>query len=257
MYIVSLGRFLFRHTNYVFTRASGASSGAFAAVCALCHIDASDCIRIYNEQQSKHHHVWPLDLLECFCRELLPEDCHHRCNGRIRIAAHQLSLTGFKRCIFTSFESKEDLIGAVLASASIPYITLPRLGYEYRGAYYVDGVYPEPFTDSIRILSVDLSNIDYPRCFSMSCTDPEVGSFAKRGLDDFTQWFQGGDSLVFSYTSITRSLWSRCLYHLLSRFPVVVVMVSMIVVYRRLRTTYCKHQTQDRSSLPRVTSKVI
>ena len=244
MYVISLGQFLFDRCNYIFDRASGASSGSFAAVCALCRIDASKCLEIYERERerSSYTRVWLIDLLRCFCNEILPNDSHIQCNSRIQIATHRITPFGLKRQIFTEFESKDDLIGAVLASSSIPFVTIPGFGFLYRGAYYIDGVYPDPIapSKSNSLLCINLGKVNSPplECHFLPMlwsrdttriTRSDVISFSQQGLLEFQEWIEKKrESDVFSVTPPKQSFFSR----VVTSFPLAVFLSLSFYCYQ-------------------------
>ena len=68
--------------------------------------------------------------------KVLPEDCHKRVNGRLHISVTRVSDN--KNVILSRFDSKEDLIQAVLCSCFIPFwsgIFPPK----FHGVSYIDG----------------------------------------------------------------------------------------------------------------------
>lgn len=68
--------------------------------------------------------------------KVLPEDCHKRVNGRLHISVTRVSDS--KNVILSQFDSKEDLIQAVLCSCFIPFwsgIFPPK----FHGVSYIDG----------------------------------------------------------------------------------------------------------------------
>ncbi|CAA7401545.1 unnamed protein product [Spirodela intermedia] len=74
------------------------------------------------------------DVLE----EFLPDDVHIRSNGRIRVAVTQL-LWRPKGLLVDQFDSKEDLINAVLTSSFIPGYLAPRPATLFRNRLCIDG----------------------------------------------------------------------------------------------------------------------
>ncbi|XP_020685136.1 uncharacterized protein LOC110101545 isoform X2 [Dendrobium catenatum] len=70
--------------------------------------------------------------------EFLPEDVHIRSNGRVRVAITQLSWRP-KGLLVDQFDSKEDLINAVITSSFIPGYLAPRPATLYRNRLCIDG----------------------------------------------------------------------------------------------------------------------
>ncbi|KAL6964362.1 hypothetical protein U1Q18_035417 [Sarracenia purpurea var. burkii] len=74
------------------------------------------------------------DVLEKF----LPDDVHTRCNGRVRVAITQI-LWRPKGLLVDQFDSKEDLINAVVTSSFIPGYLALRPGTMFRNQLCADG----------------------------------------------------------------------------------------------------------------------
>ncbi|VAH49746.1 unnamed protein product [Triticum turgidum subsp. durum] len=74
------------------------------------------------------------DVLEKF----LPDDLHIRCNGRIRVAITQLSWRP-RGLLVDQFDSKEDVINAIITSSFIPGYLAPRPATLFRNRLCVDG----------------------------------------------------------------------------------------------------------------------
>ena len=92
--------------------------------------------------------------------QVLPGDAHERCAGRLSIA-----LTPLKRrfdpwlhrrdpILITEFESRDDLIGALMCSSHIPFYLDGQYSRQWRGTWWVDGgfadIFPEKFTQRRR-----------------------------------------------------------------------------------------------------------
>ncbi|KAJ6706574.1 hypothetical protein OIU79_011086 [Salix purpurea] len=74
------------------------------------------------------------DVLEKF----LPDDIHVRCNGRVRVAVTQI-LWRPRGLLVDQFDSKEDLINAVVTSSFIPGYLAPRPATIFRNRLCIDG----------------------------------------------------------------------------------------------------------------------
>ncbi|KAJ6704507.1 hypothetical protein OIU85_030331 [Salix viminalis] len=74
------------------------------------------------------------DVLEKF----LPDDIHVRCNGRVRVAVTQI-LWRPRGLLVDQFDSKEDLINAVVTSSFIPGYLAPRPATMFRNRLCIDG----------------------------------------------------------------------------------------------------------------------
>lgn len=124
---------------------SGASAGAIAACCLLCDLPlgdiTSDVLRVALEARSRS--LGPFSpsfniqtlLLEGL-EKYLPEDAHIRVSGKLHISLTRVY--DGKNVIVSQFESREDLLQALLASAFVPVfsgILPPKL----RGVRCMDG----------------------------------------------------------------------------------------------------------------------
>ena len=70
--------------------------------------------------------------------DMLPPDCVARCNGRL----HILMCSRTRGLYFISeFNSKADLIEAIVASTHVPYFSDGRYAFTYRGEQHVDGAW--------------------------------------------------------------------------------------------------------------------
>lgn len=74
------------------------------------------------------------DILDRF----LPDDVHTRSSGRVRVAVTQL-LWKPRGLLVDQFDSKEDLINAVIASSFIPGYLAPKPATMYRNTLCIDG----------------------------------------------------------------------------------------------------------------------
>ncbi|GMH38710.1 hypothetical protein BSKO_06594 [Bryopsis sp. KO-2023] len=130
------------------TPVSGSSAGAIAAAFMASGIDMKDCLEANKRLQ--------LDVLrngtfQKLCNplrdtlmDMLPEDIHHRANGRVGLAVtiyrpltHDRPMEGR---ILDHFSDKEDFVEGIVGSCYIPYYVGPKAGIEYRGEIYSDGL---------------------------------------------------------------------------------------------------------------------
>ncbi|XP_014602623.1 PREDICTED: patatin-like phospholipase domain-containing protein 3 isoform X1 [Polistes canadensis] len=124
---------------------SGASAGAIAACCLLCDLPlgeiTSNVLRVARE--AREHTLGPFSpsfnvheiLLESL-QKFLPEDAHIRVNGKLHISLTRVY--DGKNVIVSHYNSREELLQALLASSFIPFfsgILPPR----FRGIRYIDG----------------------------------------------------------------------------------------------------------------------
>ena len=77
--------------------------------------------------------------------DVLPQDAHERCAGRLSVAAtplrHRLDPWLHRRdpVLISEFRSREDLVGALLCSSHIPFYVDGAYSRHWRGAWWVDG----------------------------------------------------------------------------------------------------------------------
>jgi hypothetical protein len=77
-------------------------------------------------------------VLRNFLEKFLPEDCHTKVNGRIRVAVTQVFRSP-RGLLVDYFESREDLINGLLTSCFIPGYLAPRPATIFRNRICVDG----------------------------------------------------------------------------------------------------------------------
>ncbi|XP_065159937.1 patatin-like phospholipase domain-containing protein 2 isoform X2 [Atheta coriaria] len=131
--------------HLLLSKISGASAGAIAACSLLCDLPlgdlTSDVLRVACEARSKslgpfHPSFNIQNILIENMEKLLPEDAHIRVSGKLHISLTRVY--DGKNVIVSQFDSKRDLMDALLASAFIPIfsgILPPR----FKGVRYMDG----------------------------------------------------------------------------------------------------------------------
>ncbi|XP_044747862.1 patatin-like phospholipase domain-containing protein 2 isoform X2 [Coccinella septempunctata] len=131
--------------HLLLNKISGASAGAIAACCLLCDLPLGDLtsnvLRAATEARKKS--LGPLspsyninNLLLEGLEKYLPDDAHIRVSGRLHISMTRVC--DGKNVIVSQFDSREELIQALLASAFIPIVSgiwPPK----FRGYRYMDG----------------------------------------------------------------------------------------------------------------------
>ncbi|KAF2905969.1 hypothetical protein ILUMI_00200 [Ignelater luminosus] len=131
--------------HLLLNKISGASAGAIAACCLLCDLPlgdiTSDVLRVAIEARSGS--LGPFspsfniqNLLLEGLEKFLPDDAHIRVSGKLHISLTRVY--DGKNVIISHFESREDLLQALLASAFIPVFSgiLPP---KFHGVRYMDG----------------------------------------------------------------------------------------------------------------------
>ncbi|XP_072386185.1 patatin-like phospholipase domain-containing protein atgl-1 isoform X1 [Diabrotica undecimpunctata] len=128
---------------------SGASAGAIAACCLICDLPigdmTSDVLRVCTEARSRslgafspsfNIHKLMLENLEKF----LPEDAHIRCSGKLHVSLTRVH--DGKNVVVSQFDSREELIQILLASAFIPFFS-GLIPPKFKGVRYMDGGYSD------------------------------------------------------------------------------------------------------------------
>ncbi|KAL1509177.1 hypothetical protein ABEB36_003953 [Hypothenemus hampei] len=135
--------------HLLLNKISGASAGAIAACCLLLDLPlgetTSDILRLATEARKRslgpfnpsfNIHRLLLHALEKF----LPEDAHLRVNGKLHISLTRVC--DGQNVIVSQFDSREELIQALLASAFIPIFS-GLFPPKYKGIRYMDGGYSD------------------------------------------------------------------------------------------------------------------
>nr|ARI45076.1 adipose triglyceride lipase brummer [Leptinotarsa decemlineata] len=124
---------------------SGASAGAIAACCLICDLPigdmTSDVLRVITEARSRslgafspsfNIHKLLMENLEKF----LPDDAHIRCSGKLHVSLTRV--WDGKNVVLSHFDSRDELIQVLLASAFIPFFS-GLLPPKFKGVRYMDG----------------------------------------------------------------------------------------------------------------------
>lgn len=133
-----------------FTPLSGASGGSIAAICCALNISMYEameaCISLYEDCRKNGTAGRLNQVLECVLRKKLPDNVIELLNnrsekgGQIIISFTQL-LPVPKAQFISDFSSKDDLIECILASSTIPFLSVPWPTFKCRGKPCVDGYF--------------------------------------------------------------------------------------------------------------------
>ena len=142
-------------------RLAGTSSGALVACAMINGCSIEDCTKIVLEtiSESKRHILGPFSPnfhlvrdLRRIMDDLLPVDAHIRSSGHLYVSMTRFP--DFKNVLVSDFESREELIQALICSSFIPLysgVALP----EFRGNLYFDGaisnIIPTIDSDTVKI----------------------------------------------------------------------------------------------------------
>ncbi|KAF8064606.1 HEBP2 [Scenedesmus sp. PABB004] len=121
---------------------AGSSAGSLIAASFNAGLDMATVERSmieFGEDCLKHGTRYRLGpLLRDFLQQYLPADAHERCSGTTHVAVTRL-LPYWQTQTVSSFESRDDLIAALLTSCHIPWYFDGRWMTKFRGRYCVDG----------------------------------------------------------------------------------------------------------------------
>uniref|UniRef100_A0A7N0ZS23 Patatin n=1 Tax=Kalanchoe fedtschenkoi TaxID=63787 RepID=A0A7N0ZS23_KALFE len=146
-----------------------AGSSAGAIVCAVVASGASmqealEATKILAEDCRQRGTAFRLGaVLRDILDKFLPNDAHIRSNGRVRVAVTQIFWRP-KGLLVDQFDSKEDLINAVITSSFIPGYLAPRPATMFRNRLCIDGgltlfMPPTSAAKTVRICAFPASRI--------------------------------------------------------------------------------------------------
>lgn len=122
--------------------ATGVSGGAINAVCLAAGIDVSPSSLYQSELRAalKRKPSAPVDAIRRALEACLPHDVATRLQGRARLAVVLAEGPWRERrpILVDTFDDKEDVIGAVCASAHLPYLMDGKPTASWRGRQYFD-----------------------------------------------------------------------------------------------------------------------
>nr|CAH7734814.1 unnamed protein product [Callosobruchus chinensis] len=135
--------------HLLLNKISGASAGAIAACSLICDLPVgdmtSDVLRVCAEARKRSLGAFSpsfninrllLENLEKF----LPDDAHIRCSGKLHVSLTRVH--DGKNVVISHFDSREELIQCLLASAFIPFFS-GLIPPKFRGVRYMDGGYSD------------------------------------------------------------------------------------------------------------------
>ena len=120
---------------------SGASAGSISSVMAACDVDLHQAMRVALHLPKKSKVYSHALLIQKWLQEILPDNCHELCSGKvfISITTVHLSFLPLHRKSISSFSSKQDLIDCCLASSFIPFVLDGHFLCKFHGESCVDG----------------------------------------------------------------------------------------------------------------------
>ncbi|KAL6426109.1 hypothetical protein ACFW04_008996 [Cataglyphis niger] len=163
--------------HLLLNKISGASAGAIAACSLLCDLPlgemTSNVLRLAGE--ARQHTLGPFSpsfdvqhfLLENL-RKFLPDDAHIRVNGKLHISMTRVY--DGKNVIVSQFNSKEDLMQALLATSFVPFFS-GLLPPRFHGIRYMDG----GFSDNLPTLDENTITVS-PFCGESDICPRDISS---------------------------------------------------------------------------------
>ncbi|KYQ50948.1 Patatin-like phospholipase domain-containing protein 2 [Trachymyrmex zeteki] len=156
---------------------SGASAGAIAACCLLCDLPlgemTSNVLRVAREARQRT--LGPFspsfniqEILLDGLRKFLPDDAHIRVNGKLHISLTRVY--DGKNVIVSQFNSKDDLMQALLATSFVPLFS-GLLPPRFHGIRYMDG----GFSDNLPTLDENTITVS-PFCGESDICPRDVSS---------------------------------------------------------------------------------
>ncbi|KAK1440336.1 hypothetical protein QVD17_06161 [Tagetes erecta] len=142
-YHLGVAKFLIEN-GYIKDTTPLAGSSAGAIVCAVVASGASmeealEATKVLAQDCRSRGTAFRLGaVLRDVLEQFLPEDAHIRSNGRVRVAVTQI-LWRPRGLLVDQFDSREDLINAVITSSFIPGYLAPRPAILFRNKLCIDG----------------------------------------------------------------------------------------------------------------------
>ncbi|EES09893.1 hypothetical protein BDA96_05G158000 [Sorghum bicolor] len=155
--------------GYITEKTPLAGSSAGAIICAVIASgntmqDALQVTKVLADNCRSKGTAFRLGaVLKDVLDEFLPDDLHIRCNGRIRVAITRLSWRP-RGLLVDQFDSKEDVINAVITSSFIPGYLAPRPATFFRNRLCIDGgltlfMPPTSAAETVRICAFPASRL--------------------------------------------------------------------------------------------------
>lgn len=179
----------------------GASVGAMACTCLLGNISMLQWIKYYQvvREDYAQNGTYPIEAFRKILVQVLPEDIHLRANGRLHISVRPYSSL-LNEHVINQYHSKQNLIDVVLASCTIPFITINQIGYNllHNGSQLltIDGIWPpRPNHDNeYPTLKINLMQYLLPYRHRLTPTLKSIDLLIMHGCIDGYNFFMYGES---------------------------------------------------------------
>ena len=123
------------------TPLAGCSAGSIVAVAIRCGIPHEDIVRFFfdavRDLRTHGTDTRLSDVLSHTLDRFLPQDAHLRCTGSVFIGVTKL--VALRHELHNRFDSRDDLIDAIVASCFVPMYTSARWTHRFRGSLVLDG----------------------------------------------------------------------------------------------------------------------
>jgi hypothetical protein len=202
-------------------RVAGCSAGAWAGAFMCLNLNSREWADTYNNTQlhmglgkqlpdedgneRPERHL--MDAYRCFTDSVFPDDVHKVCTGRLHVSITVMDGLIPRNVLVSQFDSKQELIDCLVASGTIPYISIGTAYSKVVGKFgprtmCLDGgitVNTPVFTDAVRRqVVVELSQVDYqgglsvrfsPRmwCANLALVDRSIEDLCIKGAMDCRQ----------------------------------------------------------------------
>jgi hypothetical protein len=189
------------------------SAGSIGAVCFICSyqedyitVDSfKELYELIRENYKKGIKI--AESARQFLQQYLPENAHLLCSGKVFITIIEITRYGPYKKIISEFSSKNDLIDVVIASCSIPHITINSFYTKCRNMYCVDGVFPIiPIEYKYEeTLIINFTNVDYSYYKTVFPVDLCIDKLIVEGIYDAQEFSRTKKSSIIYFKKIGTS----------------------------------------------------
>eukprot|EP00215_Chloropicon_roscoffensis_P007030 CAMPEP_0197504318 /NCGR_PEP_ID=MMETSP1312-20131121/3410_1 /TAXON_ID=464262 /ORGANISM="Genus nov. species nov., Strain RCC2335" /LENGTH=374 /DNA_ID=CAMNT_0043051155 /DNA_START=227 /DNA_END=1353 /DNA_ORIENTATION=+ len=128
---------------------AGSSAGSLISACLVCDLEADELmdnlLRMYRQLREEGTIGNVRSVVETYAHMVFPEDVHVLASGRLNVSVVQCSTRKpFLRSVYVNeFESKDDLVQALLTSSHVPLYMNTRVTSTFRGQTCVEEAWGE------------------------------------------------------------------------------------------------------------------